>query len=80
MPALLTLRNIFREIFDDDTLAVTPETSRNDVAGWDSVAQVMLVLAIEEAFDMRFREDEVSSIRSVGDFLEAIEERKAHAA
>lgn len=80
MPVLLMLRNIFREIFDDDALAVTPETSRDDIDGWDSVAQVMLVLAIEEAFGLRFREDQVSSIRSVGDFLDAIETRKAHAA
>jgi acyl carrier protein len=40
------------------------------------VAQVKLVLAIEEHFGFQLTEDEVSSIRSVGGFLEAIERRQ----
>ena len=76
---LFAIQNIFREVFDDDSLVVTPETGGKDIDGWDSVAQVKLVLAIEEQFGFQFSEDEVSSIRSVGGFVEAVERRKNRA-
>ena len=50
MNTIVALQRLFRDVFDDDNLAVAPETSRDDVEGWDSVAQVKLVLAAEEAF------------------------------
>jgi len=79
MHTLFLLQNIFREVFDDDLLAVTPEMGSRDIDGWDSVAQVKLVLAIEEQFGFQFTEDEVSMIRNVGGFVEAIERRKQQA-
>lgn len=78
MDRLFLLQDIFREVFDDDGLVVTPRTSRSDVADWDSVAQVKLVLSLEERFGIRFTEDEVSSVQTVGDFLAAIETHKSH--
>ena len=39
---------------------------RRDVADWDSVAHVKLILSLEEEFGIRFSEDEVSSIQTVG--------------
>ncbi len=76
MQTLFVLQNIFREVFDDDSLCVTPETSAKDIDGWDSVAQVKLVLAVEEQFGFQFTEDEVSSIRDAGGFIAAIERRR----
>lgn len=69
----IAIQNIFREVFDDVRMVVAPETSSKDVDGWDSVAQVKLVLAIEEQFGFQFTEDEVSSIRNVGGFVEAVQ-------
>lgn len=80
MLAQLTIQNVFREVFDDDSLIVTPEMRCEEIEGWDSVAQVKLVLTIEEAFGIQFSENEVSSIRSVGGFLKCIEQRRARAA
>jgi acyl carrier protein len=76
MNELFVLQNLFREVFDDSLLVVEPQTGHGDVDGWDSVAQVKLVLAIEEEFDLQLTEDEVSSIRTVGGFLDAIRERQ----
>jgi acyl carrier protein len=76
MDRLFVLQDVFRQVFDDDTLAVTADTSRNDVADWDSVAHVKIVLSLEEEFAVRFTEDEVSSAQTVGDLLTAIENHK----
>jgi acyl carrier protein len=74
------LQDIFRQVFDDDGLTIAADTSRRDVADWDSVAHVKLVLSLEEEFGVRFTEDEVSSVQTVGDLLTAIENHKRHSA
>lgn len=76
MNKLIVLRNIFREVFDDDSMTISAETSRNDIEDWDSVAQVKLVLTIESEFGIRFSTDEVSGIKSVGAFIKAIEKHQ----
>ncbi len=63
-------------MFDDDGMVVTPDTRRRNVADWDSVAHVKLILSLEEEFGIRFSEDEVSSIQTVGELLDAVEAHK----
>jgi acyl carrier protein len=77
MQSLFILQDIFREVFDDELLVITPETASKDVDDWDSAAQVKLLLTIEERFSFEFTEDEVSAIKNVGGFLEAIQRRKS---
>ena len=76
MLAIVQINSIFREIFDDPALLIQPETSPRDIADWDSVAQVKLVLAIEDAFAVRFTTEEVSGFHCVGDLIEALNKRK----
>jgi acyl carrier protein len=74
---LFALQKIFRDIFDDAALIITAQTKQDDVTGWDSVAQVRIVLTVEEAFQVHFDTEEVSSIKSVGDLLTIIERHSA---
>jgi acyl carrier protein len=76
MSALLQLTSVFQEVFDDAELTITPATNSHDIADWDSVAQVKLVLAVEEVFAVRFTSDEISNIHSVGDFISAVARQK----
>lgn len=76
MSVINQLNSIFQEVFDDPALVVRPETSPSDIADWDSVAQVKLVLAIEEAFGTRFTTDEVTGLHCVGDFIAALNRGK----
>lgn len=74
--ALVQINSIFQEVFDDPQLRVGVDTSSADLSDWDSVAQVKLVLAVEEAFAIRFTSDELSSIHTVGDFMNAVAGQK----
>jgi acyl carrier protein len=78
MDRLFVVQDVFRQVFDDDSLAIAADTSRGDVADWDSVAHVKIILSLEEEFAVRFSEDEVSSAQTVGDLLTAIENHKRH--
>lgn len=70
---IIKLRNIFRDIFDDETMNIDEEMTNKDIEDWDSIAYVKLVLTIEEEFGIRFSTEEVASIKSVGDFIRAID-------
>ena len=76
MSNLVQINSIFQEIFDDPQLAIGPDTASTDIPDGDSVAQVKLVLALEEAFAIRFTSDELSSIHTVRDFMTAINRQK----
>ena len=75
MQMIDSVQTIFQEIFDDPKLEIRPATSPDDIPDWDSVAQVKIVLAIEEAFGTRFITSEVAEFHTVGDFLRALEPR-----
>jgi acyl carrier protein len=75
MDHLLKVQAIFRDFFDDPTLLVEAATSPMTIADWDSVAQVQIVLAVEETFEMQFTTYEVAKIHCVGDILQVLESR-----
>jgi acyl carrier protein len=72
MTILETLGDLFRMVFDDDTLRIAPETTADDVDGWDSLSHVNLVLAIESRFGIRFAQKELLTQRNVGDLVAGI--------
>lgn len=63
---------IFQDVFDDDTLVVQASTTASDVDGWDSLAHIRLIVALEQAFKVRFSASEVSSFRQVADVVAGI--------
>lgn len=59
---------VFRKVFDSESLTVRDETTAADIEGWDSLAQVGLVVAAEEDFGVRFSTPEIRALKNVGDF------------
>lgn len=68
---LARLQPLFDQLFLEP-VTVTPALSAGDVREWDSLMQVSLVIAVEEAFDVRFRVGEVEKTRNVGEFAALI--------
>ena len=69
------LQEIFRDIFDDETLIITEEMSANDIEDWDSLAQINLIIAIEKEFKVKFRLEEVSNLKNIGEMLELLSKK-----
>ena len=63
---------ICRDVFEDDSLVITDETTANDVNGWDSLTHLSLIDEIEEAFDVAFTLDEVTGSKNVGELVDAL--------
>ena len=49
----------------------------NDIDGWDSLAHVNLIVAIEAKFNIRFSQKELLTFRNVGDLLSSIRAKTA---
>jgi acyl carrier protein len=69
------LTSLMRDILDDDALALESGSSARTVPGWDSVANIRLMLGVEEEYGFRFELDEYSEFRNVGDLVSGIRRR-----
>lgn len=75
MTTIENLNQIFRMVFDDDTLQITPDMTANDVDGWDSLSHVNLITTIEAKFDFRFTQRDLLKQRNVGDLIADIDRK-----
>jgi len=71
------LTQVFREVFDDETLVVTDEMTADDVDAWDSLSHVNLMIAIEIAYGIEFKQNEIQNFGNVGELRQSIEEKLA---
>jgi len=66
------LSPIFKNVFDDDNLIVSPSTKASDIIGWDSLAHIRLIVAIEKNYGIKFSAAEISEIENVGQMVKLI--------
>ena len=66
------LTTIFRDVFDDDALVATPVLTARDVAEWDSLNHIRLMVSIEKAFGIALTTAEVAGFENVGQLADAI--------
>ena len=71
------LTEIFREVFDDDSIVLTPATTAADIRDWDSAAHVNLVVAIETRMRIRFKTFELESLHNGGHLADLIQTKLA---
>ena len=69
------LNEVFRNVFDDDDIIVDAGTTADDIEDWDSLEHINLVSAVEKAFGMKFRMQEVSGMKNVGEMADIIAAR-----
>jgi acyl carrier protein len=73
---IVELTGLMRDYFDDSSLDLTRETTAQDVPEWDSMAHVNIVVGVESHFGVRFSISEVEKLKSVGDLVDLIAEKK----
>ncbi len=69
------LTDVFRDVFDDDSLIIGENTTSADIDDWDSIEHINLIGAVEDEFGMRFKMREVSGMKNVGEMIDIICER-----
>ena len=71
------LEQIFRDVFDDESIVLRNSTNSYDIEDWDSLAHIQLITAIEDGFGIKFTLKEAVSAQNVGEFIEMIEGKLA---
>lgn len=66
------LNEVFQDVFDDDELKVSDETTAADVDGWDSLMHITLIEAVEDEFDINFDMKTVVKMKNVGEMVDFI--------
>ena len=74
MPVHEDLQQLFRDVFGDDRIELTEETTARDIPQWDSLGHVNLMFAIEERFGVRFRGNELAEFANVGELKRFLEQ------
>jgi acyl carrier protein len=74
------LTELFRDVFDNQAIVLRPETTADDIAGWDSMSQVRLAVEIEHRFNIKIKSAEMEEMRSVRGLLALIGEQPTMAA
>ena len=66
------LNAVFADVFDDEELTVSDETTAADVEGWDSLVHITLIDAVEEEFDISFDMKTIVKLKNVGEMVDCI--------
>lgn len=69
------LDRVFQDVFDDDSIHVSANTTANDIEDWDSLEHITLISAVEREFRMKFKMGEISSMKNVGEMVSIIASR-----
>lgn len=67
-----TLNEVFRDVFDDESITVTDETTSDDIEDWDSLEHINLIAAVELEFGVKFNMGQVVTMKNVGEMVTII--------
>jgi acyl carrier protein len=70
-----TLTETFQEVFDDDDIVPHADMVADDVDGWDSLTHIMLIVATEKEFGIKFTTQEIGDFKNVGSLVSLIKKR-----
>ena len=66
------LKEIMRDVFEDDNIEPTEAMTAKDVDDWDSLSHIRLMVSIENQFKVKFTTAEIERLQNVGELLRAI--------
>jgi acyl carrier protein len=74
------LAPLFREVLNDDNVTITPKSNADSIPGYDSLAHIDIISAIEQEFGITFEFAEIVALGDVGDMVALISRKTAVAA
>ena len=63
------LTNVFQDVFDDDSIVLTENSTADEIEEWDSLNQIKIILACEKEFDIKLNARDINTLENVGAML-----------
>ena len=69
---LKKVNEIFIDVLDNEDIVLNETTNSNDIEEWDSLGHIQLIVAIEKAFGIKFKSEDIASCQNVGEMVNRI--------
>jgi len=73
------LQDVFRSVFDDESIVLLDGMSAADFEDWDSLQHINLVIAVEKALQIRFSTSEIARLKqpgqTIGTFIQLLDQK-----
>jgi acyl carrier protein len=69
------LAAIMRDVLGDPRLVITRASNAETLPGYDSLAHINIISAVEQEFDLRFELADILDLNDVGDMVALIERK-----
>lgn len=66
------MQDIFRQVFNNDSIIVTNESTDNDIEEWTSLTFMQLITEQQSVFNIKYTLKDMLAIRTVGDMVDFI--------
>lgn len=68
----MTLEQIFADVFVVPLAGIHDDLQLREISSWDSMSHMMLIMRLEESFNVQLTGDQIADIKSVGDARSAL--------
>lgn len=65
------VNEVFNDVLEKEVL-IKEEDSSNDIDGWDSLTHIMLIVGLENDFEIKFLSSEISNWNKISDIIDSI--------
>ena len=69
----MSFEKIFSDVFAFPQSSVVDSLTLREVPRWDSLAHMMLIVKLEDVYQIQFTGDEIADVKSVGDLRVALQ-------
>jgi acyl carrier protein len=69
---LKALNVIFKDVLENERIALEMVTTANEISEWDSLNHIQLVVAIEKFYKIRFSSKEIQNWGNISDIINSI--------
>ena len=70
---LSQLESVIKETLGNPNISIKRESTAKDIPEWDSLNHVLVIVAIEKAFNLSFEPSQVASFQNIGDIIDCID-------
>ncbi|SKB87293.1 acyl carrier protein [Lachnospiraceae bacterium] len=66
------LTEVFRDVFDDESIEISETTTSADIPDWDSFEHINLILAVETEFGVKIPMGKAVALKNIGELADTI--------
>lgn len=66
------IKNVISSVVKHDNFEMVNELTSNDVAGWDSLSHIKIIIEIETAFNIKFKLKDLNRMNNIGNVIELV--------